>query len=195
MSTYSSIVHRIALGVKDTLEGDYPGGTWLSALFSPAQAAADRANFDSLKRIYQTCVQNERTAGLRDLKAVMNTIADLYPAQEDSGLTPNRTVAMGRTLAFFVRNGLSSLVDIGPSNPRLNPLEPPRDGLPLWPILEVRPGDEIDDIKFSGLPPAPNQAYYDLGAEILSVFHPTGLDRKAARALISLVIDLEIQIV
>ena len=205
MSSSSLVRQRIAQDVKDVLDGTYPpaGPNWLSSTFSQAQKEADRSNFDQLQRVYQACERNEPATSLRDLKAVMETIADLYPAQKDvrrrrRGAADNaadKAAAMGRTLAFFTKAGLPSLVQLVVSDPRIAQRDKPLydDDNRLRNFLEVSPGNDVEDVNATGswFLFAPTQAYSDLGAELLSAVHPGNLGRDAAQALMKRIVELE----
>jgi len=202
VSSSDSLRERVGMDIKDVLEGAYPTGSaaWLATTFTPVQSEADRSNFAQLQRVYQSCVRNEPATGLRDLQALMKIIADLYPVpsqrhnqrRRGRGLDQDteKSVAMGRTLTFFVQNGLPSFISLAPSDPRANP-EPTKSNL----VLGL--GRDLDDIDFMQRPLrfAPNRAYYELGADVLSAVHPARLTRDASRVLMEGVVDLEIRMV
>jgi len=113
----SLIRQHIASDIQDILTGGYPARGRISTTLNPAQAAADRSNFDQLKRAFQVCMANTPALGLRDLGDVLNTIASLYPV----GSKDNAAASLGRTLAFLAQAGIQPLVVFELPNPKVSP--------------------------------------------------------------------------
>jgi endothelin-converting enzyme len=190
------------LEAADVLDSNFAEGGWLSATFTQPQADADRSNFALLQRAYRTCMRNDATAGLKGLKTVVKTIADLYPTQQEKrrrrrGVLDDgdaRAAALGRTLAYFIQHGLPSIVYVipQPAFPGLSSTRvPPAADQPSKPPLLVAMGLDPDDANFRFVP---SPKYYDLGAEILASVHPSSLGPEAARSLMKRVVDLEMQL-
>ena len=136
----------------------------------------------------------------------MKTIAELYPVPSKreswrtrrtiSDRNPEMSVAMGRTLAFFVQIGFPSFVKVAPSDIRISTLEKPQKGKPSRPILEIGPGQDPEDIDlFLQRQFPPNAANSELGADVLSAVHPAGISTETARVMMKDISDIEARMI
>ncbi len=152
--------------MKEILEREYPASDWISKnLSTPAQASADKVNFDRLQQAYRACRDNTPTTGLQQLREVMAFIAALYSGHEPA--------ASGSTLAFLGRARIPHLFTVSPDTDNTTVVLIAGD--PEY----YHAGDNTAD------------GYLELGAEVLSALHPGNISSKSALSLMKDISSLE----
>ncbi|KAH8881296.1 endothelin-converting enzyme 1 [Thozetella sp. PMI_491] len=180
-----SMNNRLLL--KDILEGPYPAGHdgWITTSLTPAQAVADRQNFNKMQNNYFACMNTTAQHGLQPLIDFTAMIAKIYPLEPTVNKTKreiqtSRAMLMGDAISFFESYGIPTFTTLSPqtldygSNMTLAGLSP-GGGNSVSPTFT----------------PASIQQYLDIGSEILSAIYPRNISRDASKTLMAGVFGLE----
>ncbi|KAH7198964.1 uncharacterized protein B0J16DRAFT_392874 [Fusarium flagelliforme] len=162
--------------VRNILEKPYPSESWITVNFTKEQTAIDKENFAKIQGAYQVCMNStaHEEEGLSQLRGVVKTVAEKFPATSNSvrgaNMTYDHAASMGETLAFFESLGIET-------TQRFYQSQYPKD--PSKMILSLNTAETSGNPTDKDIIPE----WLLLASELLRVAHPANLTKSKAYSL------------